>query len=137
MNLHELPVRVAPAPTGMAQALLHEISEHLNALADAGTENSIDLRSLPMNEADLDQLREQLGRGEIVVTLNAAGQSELFETSFAGVWWAVHRDEGGAVVAERIEICRVPEIVYAHPDDIAAAKARLTQLVQVEDQDVG
>jgi hydrogenase-1 operon protein HyaF len=128
MSLQHIPV-VATNPdvalSGNAPALLREIAERLSELLHSGTAAAIDLKGLPLTQSDLDWLRSRLGRGEVVATLHASGESEIVETAFPGVWWITHRNESGAVVAILIEINLVPEIVQTHPD---AARAGLQSL---------
>ena len=77
--------------TGMAWSILTEIHQLLKALSEKGEAGSIDLRSLPMTDADREQLEEILGRGEVRAELELAGVSEVWETAYAGVWWVRHR----------------------------------------------
>ena len=58
--------------TGMAWSILTEIRQLLDALNEKGTVGSIDLRSLPMTDADREQLENLLGRGEVHAELDLA-----------------------------------------------------------------
>jgi len=120
-------------PTGMAQALLHEIAEHLGRLASTGREARIDLRSLPLTEADLRELEELLGRGEVSAELEVIGPSSLRETSYPGVWWVRHFGANGQAAAEEIAITPLPDILRSHEDDIRDAAARLRRALQARD----
>jgi hydrogenase-1 operon protein HyaF len=111
--------------TGMAQSLLREVSRALSALAETGTRDAIDLRSLPLTTGDRADLEVALGRGEVAATFDASGQSEVWETRHPGVWWVRHLGGDGRVAAETIEITPVPDILAAHPDDIRAGAANL------------
>ena len=113
--------------TGMALSVLAEISRMLETLADSGEPGFIDLRSLPLSDADRAQLEALLGRGEVQLELELAGASEVWETSYSGVWWTRHRGAGGKIAAEEISVCRIPEILISHPVDIEAAAGRLRQ----------
>lgn len=132
MSLSDIGVRVeggGEQPTGMADALLREVLDHLGALAERGVENAIDLSALPMNDADRHALAAGLGRGEVDITVRTAGESRIHETAFPGVWWVTHHDEAGGVLTERIEIGPVPEIVRSHPQDVRQARLRLQDLL--------
>ncbi|MDH3926194.1 MAG: hydrogenase expression/formation protein [Xanthomonadales bacterium] len=113
--------------TGMALSVLTEIHQLLKALSEAGQSGSIDLRSLPLSDADREQLENVLGRGELQAQLNLAGESEVWETTYPGVWWIRHKGAGGKIATEQISVCRIPEILITHPADIEAAAARLKQ----------
>ena len=117
--------------TGMAQSVLAEVARLLEALAADGETGSIDLRSLPLTEADRQQLEESLGRGEVVAELELAGRSSVWETAYAGAWWIRHRGAGDKISSEEIAVCPIPDILITHPADIASAALRIKQdLVQ-------
>jgi hydrogenase-1 operon protein HyaF len=111
--------------TGMARSLLREIAERLATLAATGEASAIDLRGLPMTARDREKLEEALGRGDVSATIDLAGRSDIWETSYAGVWWLRHFGAGDSIAAEFIEITRMPEILAAHPVDVAASSARV------------
>jgi hydrogenase-1 operon protein HyaF len=135
MSLDAIPIHVVNTPpaepglTGNAPPLLREISELLRRLLDTGETAAIDLSALPLTPADLDWLRERLGEGEIAVTLQASGESTLNETACPGVWWVTHHNEQGAVTSQFIEVTFVPELVKAHPRDVAIGRESLELLI--------
>jgi hydrogenase-1 operon protein HyaF len=113
--------------TGMAHSVLAEVASLLAALAERGETGSVDLRSLPMTDADRNELEELLGRGEVSAELEVAGHSEIWETAYPGAWWVRHRGAGDRISSEEIAVCPVPEILAAHPADISAAAERIRQ----------
>ena len=115
--------------TGMALSIMAEIARMLEALADKGESGSIDLRSLPLTDADRDQLEELMGRGEVKAELEVSGDSTVWETSYPGAWWIRHHGAGGKVSSEEISICPVPAILSAHPADIEAAANRIKNAI--------
>lgn len=135
MSLDAIPVHVIHAPpgepglTGNAPPLLRELVELVRRLLDTGETSAIDLSALPLTPADLDWLREKLGEGEIAVTLQANGESTLAETACPGVWWVTHRNEQGAVTSQFIEVAFVPELVKAHPQDVAIGQEQLELMI--------
>lgn len=125
MKLDVIPIHLANQPPGVpglsgnAPPLLREVAEQVRHLLESGEPSAIDLSALPLTPADLDWLQEKLGAGEIAVTLQASGESTLNETACPGVWWVTHRNEQGAVTSQFIEVAFVPELVKAHPQDVA------------------
>ena len=126
MSLEAIPIHVINQPpgeeaglTGNAPPLLRELVELVKRLLDTGEAAAIDLGALPLTLADLAWLREKLGEGEIAVTLQANGESTLNDTACPGVWWVTHHNEQGAVTSQFIEVAFVPELVQAHPQDVA------------------
>lgn len=136
MTLPESLIPCTPPLTGMTDSILSEIAERLRAFALSGEGTVIDLRSLPMSNADRDDLEARLGRGEVEVKLHVSGQSDIWETAFAGVWWVRHFDGDGRIAAEELNITSVPDILRAHPDDARTAATRLTRIITKESDDV-
>ena len=135
MSLDAIPIHVINAPpadsglTGNAPPLLRELLEQVKRLLESGESSAIDLSALPLTPADLDWLREKLGEGEIAVTLQASGESTLNETACPGVWWVTHHNEQGAVTSQFIEVAFVPELVKAHPQDVALGQETLELMI--------
>lgn len=116
--------------SGQAEAVLSEVAEMLGHLLEEGGEDSIDLRGLPLTQADRDWLDEQLGRGEVTIELQAGGASVLYETAYPGVWKVVHRDLQDRVLVELIEVAWVPAIIRANPEEVRSGYEELRQLLK-------
>ena len=113
-----------PSGAAVVCGVLREVAERLEALAERGECGVIDLKSLPLSDSHLQQLRERLGRGEVSAQLEILGPSEIWETRYPGVWWVRHLGVADLVAAERIEITRVPDILSAAlPDVVTAAQS--------------
>jgi len=136
-TLKNIPVKVENAGSdtsiigGGLVAILHEIAEMLERLAEFDESGAIDLRSLPFSPKDYRQLREILGRGEVEITLNTDGKSYLRETGFPGVWWVEHRDLDNQQTAELLEIAAIPAIVMADAEDIIQGTRRLKERLTI------
>jgi HupH hydrogenase expression protein, C-terminal conserved region len=136
-GLKDIPITVIAAPgdppgsgpSGNATAILHEIADLLGRLASDGSRGIIDLHAMPLTSGDRAQLEEALAAGEVKVTIDAAGPTEICETVYPGVWWIRHRNETGESVAELIEVTACPEILTSHTDDVREGWARLRRLL--------
>jgi len=115
--------------TGMAWSILSEVAQRLQALARHNEPSTIDLRSLPMTQADREQLEELLGHGEVRARLEVAGPTDIWETAYAGVWWIRHMGDGGRIATEEIAITRIPEIFLSDPHDVSAAADRIRTIL--------
>ena len=61
-KLEDIEVRVEQTNSpSQVLAILNELQSKLTALAEQGTNDSIDLRSLPLFPGDYEQLKERLG----------------------------------------------------------------------------
>lgn len=129
INPIELPVEVAEPGTGMARAVLSELVEHLQLLAEQGLQHVIDLTSLPMNSTDKRELEDLLGRGEVSVILSTIGDSQIFETRYSGIWWIKHYTVDQQLISELIEITQIPEIIKSHSDDIQQAADEIKKII--------
>ncbi|MGD9671362.1 MAG: hydrogenase expression/formation C-terminal domain-containing protein [Hyphomicrobiaceae bacterium] len=121
MRSHDASDCCAAEATGLAEALIFEIADRLQEFATTGKDAAIDLRGLPMTEADREALATRLGRGEVQAVVEVAGRSEVWETAYSGVWWVRHLGADGQVAAEEIAITRVPAFLASHPEDVRAA----------------
>ncbi len=135
-RLAEIPIRIESAariPTppvvgglgGGLRAILSELATLLDKLLQEETPGTIDLRSLPLSPLDRAELVRMLGEGEVQATVNADGVSTLRETGVAGVWWVEHFDPAGELIAELIEVTRVPQLLASASDEIAAGARSL------------
>jgi hydrogenase-1 operon protein HyaF len=135
-RLTEIPIRIelsarveTPAVVGGlgggVSAILSELATLLERLANGAAPGAIDLRSLPMSPLDRAELQQVLGEGEVQATVHAQGVSKMRETRVSGVWWIEHFDQQGELIAELIEVTRVPEILSSAPDEIAAGARAL------------
>jgi hydrogenase-1 operon protein HyaF len=106
-------------------AVLAEVVQRLEQLAAGESPEAIDLRSLPLNPADREHLAGMLGDGEVDITMRLDGASRVRETGATGVWWVEHRDARGELIAELLEITRIPEILDANPGDIGRSARAL------------
>ena len=128
-RLSEIAIRIEPPAAvgglgGGVTAILSELITLLEQLTDSQESGAIDLRSLPMSVDDLAELRRALGEGEVRATLDAEGKSAIRETKVPGVWWVEHRDRHGELMAELIEVTRMPRILMTASEEIATG-ARL------------
>jgi len=134
-RLTQIPIRIEPSARiqtpvagglgGGVAAILSELVSLLERLANGGEPATIDLRSLPMSPQDRIELQRALGQGEVQATVNAEGLSKIHETGVSGVWWVEHFDRHEALLAELIEVSRVPEILSSASDEIAAGARTL------------
>jgi len=135
--------RAAGAPcltdqaTGMASSVIAEIGRLLQHLAETGETGAIDLRSLPLTEADRAQIEQWLGHGAIHVEMDLIGRSEIWETAYAGAWWIRHRGADDRVSSEEIAICPLPDILPTPAEDIRAAATRIQGDVEARPLPVG
>ena len=145
-RLADIPIRIEPSARnepsawietppavgglgGAIAAILSELATLLDRLLDAEVPGTIDLRSLPMSPLDRAELVRVLGQGEVQSTVNAEGLSMLRETGVSGVWWIEHFDPRGELIAELLEVTRVPQLLASASDEIAAGARALREQI--------
>jgi hydrogenase-1 operon protein HyaF len=127
MRAHDAADCCAGETTGIADAIMSEIATLLDQFAETGEGIAVDLRGLPMTDADRALLEHRLGRGEVSAAIDVAGISEVWETAYSGVWWVRHRGSDNRIVSEEIVVTRVPAILMSHEDDVRDAARRLRE----------
>ncbi len=133
-RLADIPIKIENAAAtfglgGGVTAILAELATLLDRFAADRQPATIDLRSLPMSPQDRSALQRALGEGEVHATFEAEGVSTVRETSIAGLWWIEHRNQDGELIAELLEVARVPEILSRAHDEIAAGGHALRQRI--------
>ncbi len=123
-----------PGEAGNALILLQEIAHALRDLLETGESRTVDLLAIPFGPTDEDRLLSELGQGEVSATLNALGESRIWESRYSGVWVVEHRNLDGQRVAFQIEITKMPEILGAHPADIESGLKRLSNTLITRQQ---
>lgn len=132
MQTHTCDVDSGGAPlTGMGRGILSELADKLTHFAETGETEILSLRAMPLTQADIDWLQTYLGAGEVRVELDVAGHSEIFETTFPGIWWVRHFS-GDDIASEELHVTDIPQIIRTHPKDAAAAARALTRALQDE-----
>jgi hydrogenase-1 operon protein HyaF len=133
MKLQDIAIKVESADTssvGNIAALLAEIAAQLERLISNNHTSMIDLKSLPLSPQEYEQLRFTLGQGEVSARLEAIGPSEIIETQYPGIWWVTHYNVEGDIIADMIEIARVPDILQSQPEDMQAGLERLLGIMK-------
>lgn len=131
------PFEPEPATGGLGGAIgavLSELASMLDRLLAQDAPGTIDLRSLPMSPLDRAELLRALGQGEVQATVNAQGMSMLRETGVSGVWWVEHFDPRGELIAELLEVTRVPQLLASATDEIAAGAGALRERIMMAAQ---
>lgn len=115
-----------PANTRNALPVLHEIRHALAQLDQSGEPTVIDLSAIPFAPGDRDQLLEFLGKGEVSASIDAMGESLVYETAFPGVWLIQHKSPQGDPLSTHIEITRMPSVLATPEEDVREAQAALS-----------
>jgi len=114
--------------SGNLHSIIIEIKYAVQQLIEQKKEHSIDLRAMPWSPGEEQKLMEFLGLGEVKIELDALGKSTFYETLYSGVWLVTHYNQEDEVIAKLIEITRLPEMLFAQPEDIKNSLEQLSEL---------
>ena len=79
-RLNEIPIKVLNTEDGLTSnviALLNEITTLQDAYLSSGDVGQIDLKSLPLTEAEYETLKTILAEGEVNATLETLGKTQV------------------------------------------------------------
>ena len=129
-GLDSIPVVVAGEIEGRLRTenlgpLLRQLEQALEDLLATGASTVVDLGAMPFSRQDEEDLRAQLGHGEVSATLNAFGPTLIEETALPGVWLIEHRDADDRRLTLQLEVARIPSILVTPEEDIGDGLAAL------------
>jgi len=129
-GLDSIPIVVAGEIEGRLRTenlgpLLRQLEQALEDLLATGDSTVIDLGAMPFSRQDEEDLRAQLGRGEVSATLNAFSPTLIEETAVPGVWLIEHRDADDRRLTLQLEVARIPSILVTPEEDIGDGLAAL------------
>ncbi|MDH5736698.1 MAG: hydrogenase expression/formation protein [Gammaproteobacteria bacterium] len=113
-------------------AIMFELSEMLEDLVTEGRSAQIDLRALPLTLNEHDSLKARLGIGEVEIEMDLCGRTLCHETAIPAVWWVEHFNHTGDIVAEFIEVARIPDIVKYDSDELQLGLTRLYRQLETD-----
>jgi len=126
-NSIQFNIQTSDQLTRNVTPLLHEVKHALENLINNNQTAMIDLRSIPLAPGEEDTILSSLGCGEVQAELNALGLSEIYETTYAGVWIVSHFNDDNELIGRFIEITTMPEILRSQDEDIINAYHRLNE----------
>lgn len=111
------------------RSILVEIQQGLEEFYKTGTKHIIDLDAIPLSAFERIKLLDLLGKGEVLINLSLLGESQIYETQFAGVWIIKHLNELGQISNAFIEITDIPDLVLSQKEDISILTEELQLLI--------
>ena len=120
-NAQQFNIHAGNELTWNVKPLLHEIRHALKNLLSTGETSIIDLRSIPLAPGEEETIINTLGHGEVHARLDALGPSEIYETSYAGVWLVTHYNDSDSIIGRFIEVTELPDILKSQREDVLLA----------------
>ncbi|MDH4125301.1 MAG: rubredoxin [Gammaproteobacteria bacterium] len=112
-----------------ALSLLVELRSHVQDYELSGKPHVINLTLLPLSDADLVFLDEQLGRGPVDTLSRAYGKCQVISTQVPNVWWVRFYNSMNTLILNTLEVIDVPAVICAAPEDLQDSAQRLAGLL--------
>lgn len=111
-------------------AVLSELQEALDRLAQTGETYSVFLNTTGLQEVEQVDLLQELGEGDITIDFkNTDEPVSWYETLYRGIWIGAFRNHRGETTLRTIEVCRFPEIASAQPEDSSHSAQELADKI--------
>lgn len=134
-TFHQIPINIEGIDyqddSSLVNAVIYEIMQQMETLIINHKSGAVDLKSLPFSSKSYQLLQQRLGKGEVAASVNLSGETIVYETQYSGVWWVIHKNIDESVIAEHIEVTKVPSVLCAHIEDIKVARNKLAEEVNV------
>ncbi|HQT45790.1 MAG: hydrogenase expression/formation protein [Acidocella sp. 20-63-7] len=119
----EIPEGIVNAPH-----ILAELIARSAAFIASGRTHMLNLDLVPMSDAELTWLVDNLGEGPVVIISAGYGACRIRSTRLAGTWWVQFSNASDVLILNTLEITQIPEVACAAPEDIADSAKRLRAL---------
>lgn len=125
------------APDGVfnAQPVLVELADQRQQWQPGRPAHVVNLSLLPMTPLDIGFLDHVLGTGRVLVLSRGYGNCRITNTRVPNTWRIVYYNSQDQVILNTVEVCRVPEVACAAPEDLADSAERLTEVLAWVRQD--
>ncbi len=120
-------------PPGVMNAppLLAELNAKIAEYRPGGEAHTINLSLLPQTEQDLAFLTQHLGGGSATILSRGYGNCRITATGTAYVWWVQYFNSEETLILNTLEVCDVPSVACASPEDISDSDKRLQEILKV------
>lgn len=120
----------APDDVTNALPLLVELESYCTQYQDDGQPQVINLSLLPLEDADLVFLDQQLGRGAVEILSRAYGKCQISATLVPNVWWVRFYNSMSVLILNTLEVVDVPQVACAAPEDLHDSARRLDEILE-------
>ena len=127
----EIDVVLKDAPDDVTNALpiLVELESYRQQYSAGQQPKVINLSLLPLADADLEFLDEQLGHGPVEILSRSYGKCQVSATLVPDVWWVRYFNSMGILILNTLEVVDVPHVACAAPEDLRDSALRLDEIL--------
>lgn len=130
-NLQDAPVDAVNAPS-----ILFELDSYRQQYTSGQQPKVINLSLLPLCDADIEFLDEQLGHGSVDILSRSYGKCQVSATLVRNVWWVRYYNSMSTLILNTLEVVDVPHVACAAPEDLQDSASRLDEILSLYWSDV-
>jgi hydrogenase-1 operon protein HyaF len=119
-----LPPNVQNAPSVLA-----EVEDHWRFWQHGQPPRVVNLTLLPMSVEDIAFLDHHLGTGRVTILSRGYGNCRITDTLRPNCWRVVYYNSQDKVILNTVEVCELPEVAQAAPEDLVDSRERLTEVL--------
>lgn len=112
-----------------ALPLLVELDSYCREYQVDRKPRTINLSLLPMADADIMYLDDQLGHGAVEILSRAYGKCQVSSTLIPNVWWVRYYNSMNVLILDTLEVVDVPHVACAAPEDLHDSALRLDEIL--------
>ena len=114
-----------------APSILAELVDRSMAWQAGAAPHVVNLSLLPHTPEDLDWLSEALGEGSVTVLSRGYGNCRVTACAQPNVWKVQFFNSMDTLILDTYEVCAIPEVVMAAPEDLADSATRIRAVIEV------
>jgi hydrogenase-1 operon protein HyaF len=119
-----------PPEAGNAQAVLVELESHRQHWRAGQPAEVVNLSLLPLTPLDISLMDAHLGTGRVLILSRGYGNCRITNACVPNTWRVVYYNSQDTVILNSVEVCAIPEVACAAPEDLADSVERLTEVLE-------
>jgi hydrogenase-1 operon protein HyaF len=124
-DLPPLPADIMNVPS-----VLVELQDQRASWQPGQVSHVVNLSLLPLTPTDIAHLDHQLGTGRVLILSRGYGNCRITNCKVPNTWRLVYYNSQDAVILNSVEVCDMPEVACAAPEDLLDSMERLTEVMQ-------
>lgn len=124
-DLPALPEDIVNVPS-----MLVELADRRATWQPDQVSHVVNLSLLPLTPNDIAHLDHQLGTGRVLILSRGYGNCRITNCAVPNTWRVVYYNSQDAVILNSVEVCDMPEVACAAPEDLLDSVERLTDVLQ-------
>jgi hydrogenase-1 operon protein HyaF len=118
-----------PPEASNAQAVLIELADHRQHWRAGQSAEVVNLSLLPLTPLDIGLMDTQLGTGRVLILSRGYGNCRITNACVPNTWRVVYYNSQDAVILNSVEVCAIPEVACAAPEDLADSVERFAEVL--------